>query len=46
MSNRYEIRTGKWGSYFHDTKRKIDLSLDLVVGQLNLGDDYHCRLVE
>jgi len=46
MSNRYEIRTGRWGSYFRDTKHAMDLDLQNVLFKLNLGDDYHCRLVE
>jgi len=43
---RYKIRTGKWGSYFHDTKHAVDMDLERVISQLNLGEDYHCRLVE
>ena len=35
MSNRFEVRYGKWGAYFHDTYNNEDLPLEIVVDLLN-----------
>ncbi len=44
--DRYEIRTGKWGQYFHDTKRKIDMPLEMVLGRLHEIDPLKQRLAK
>lgn len=38
--DRYEIRTGKWGQYFHDTKHKTDMTLKSVLGRPLDFEDY------
>ena len=38
MSNRYEIRHGKWGAYFHDDSVGEDMPLEMVRDRLNAGD--------
>ena len=33
--NRYVIKYGKFGAYFHDTDKKKDMPLEQVLGMLN-----------
>lgn len=33
--DRYELRNGKWGAYFYDNERNIDMPLDEVLNTLN-----------
>lgn len=35
MKNRFELRNGKFGHYFHDTKCRLDMSLQEVAAALN-----------
>ncbi len=35
VADRYELRTGKWGPYFHDRERDVDLPLQEVLNTLN-----------
>lgn len=35
MADRYEIHTGKWGMYFHDTVTEKDMTLKEVQAALN-----------
>ena len=45
---RFELRTGKWGPYFHDTQRGgpegHDMPLDVVLEKLNRLEAYTKRL--
>lgn len=45
---RFEIRMGKFGAYFHDNERGgkdgFDLPLDLVLEKLNRIEGYKARL--
>lgn len=47
---RYEIRTGKFGQYFHDTERGgregFDMPLALVLDKLNEIPDLKARLAK
>lgn len=47
---RYELRTGKWGVYFHDRERGgkdgFDMPLDIVLEKLNRLDAYTERLAK
>lgn len=43
---RYEIRTGKWGQYFYDTKRKTDMTLEAVLNRLHEIDPLKERLAK
>lgn len=38
MTKRYEIRTGKFGQYFYDSKTGKDMPLDHVLELLNSGE--------
>lgn len=44
--DRYEIRTGKWGQYFHDTKYKRDMPLADVLDRLHEIDPLKTRLAK
>jgi len=45
MSRRYELKTGKFGCYFHDTQKQgTNLSLGTVLEILNRKEDYKKRL--
>lgn len=46
MTNpRYELRTGKFGTYFHDTHYDgFDMPLDIVLAKLNRLEEYTLRL--
>lgn len=50
MSDRYELRYGKWGAYFHDRERGgkdgFDMPLETVLAKLNRLEDYTLRLGE
>lgn len=35
---RFEVRNGKWGAYFRDTKSGVDLPLNMVCAELNLHE--------
>lgn len=47
---RFELRTGKFGQYFHDTKRGglhgFDMPLEHVLEKLNRLDEYTKRLAK
>lgn len=44
---RYELRNGKWGAYFHDTKNNgFDMPLDIVLDKLNRLEEYTLRLAK
>lgn len=32
---RYDLRVGKWGAYFFDTKSNVSMDLDIVLSKLN-----------
>ncbi len=36
VADRYELRHGKWGPYFHDKIRGYDMPLEIVLNELNL----------
>jgi len=50
MSRRYEIRQGKFGSYFHDRERGgkegFHMPNTIVLDKLNRLDDYTKRLAK
>ena len=47
QSTRYELRTGRWGQYFHDTNSGgFDMPLDIVLMRLNRSDEYARRLAK
>lgn len=47
---RFELRNGKWGAYFHDTQRGgtdgYDMPLDWVLEKLNRLEAYTQRLAK
>ncbi len=36
--NRYELRKGKFGCYFHDSEIMVDMSLEMVLNRLNISE--------
>lgn len=47
QAQRYELRSGKFGFYFHDTERGhngFDMPLDMVLEKLNRLEEYTKRL--
>lgn len=45
MDKRYETRIGKWGTYFHDTKHNMDMTLEAVLDRLHEIDALKVRLL-
>lgn len=39
LNKRYELKIGKFGYYFYDSKVEIDLSLEMLLNKLNLNDN-------